>query len=81
MNREDLKSAVLEELSDIAPDIDTNRIDEAVHLREEYDLDSMDAMNLLMALHKRLKINIPEQEYARMKSLAELLDYLERRSG
>jgi len=81
VNREDLKSAVLEELSDIAPDIDTNRIDEAVHLREEYDLDSMDAMNLLMALHKRLKINIPEQEYARMKSLAELLDYLERRSG
>jgi acyl carrier protein len=81
VNREDLKTAVLEELSDIAPDIDTAGIDETAHLRDEYDLDSMDAMNLLMALHKRLKINIPEQEYARMKSLAELLDYLERRSG
>jgi len=81
VNREDLKSAVLEELSDIAPDIDTNRIDEAVHLRDEYDLDSMDAMNLLMALHKRLKINIPEQEYARMRSLGELLDYLAQQSG
>lgn len=77
MNRQQLRDVILEELTSIAPDIDIESIDDSVHLREEYDLDSMDAFNLLAAIHKRLGIDIPEVEYAHMHCLDELLNYLE----
>ena len=76
MNRDELRKAVLEELSSIAPDIDMTTFDDTANLQDAYDLDSMDALNLAEALHKRLGVNIPDQDYARMRSIAELLDYL-----
>ncbi|EWG98704.1 acyl carrier protein [Halomonas sp. BC04] len=79
MNRDQLRAIVLEELSAIAPDIDIAHLDDEARLRDEYDLDSMDALNLLTAVHQRLGVNIPEREYARMHSLQALLDYLEPR--
>lgn len=76
MNRDELRKAVLEELSSIAPDIDMTTFDDSANLQDAYDLDSMDALNLAEAVHKRLGVNIPDQDYARMRSIAELLDYL-----
>lgn len=80
MNRDALRQAILEELSDIAPDIDTAGVKDTEVLREEYDLDSMDAMNLLIAIHKRLQVDIPERDYSRMRTLGELLDYIEQKA-
>ena len=77
MTRQEIRKAVLEELSNIAPDIDIATMDDKADLQEEYDLDSMDAVNLLTAIHKRLGINIPDRDYARMRAIADLLDYLE----
>lgn len=81
MNREHLRALILDELSGIAPDVDLDGLDDRAHLRDEYDLDSMDVLNLLTALHKRLGVSIPETDYARMHTLQELLDYLEPRVG
>lgn len=80
MNRDELRKAVLEELSDIAPDIDLESFDDHAHLQDQYDLDSMDALNLAAAVHQRLGVNIPDQDYARMHCIADLLDYLEKRA-
>nr|WP_246385639.1 acyl carrier protein [Halomonas campaniensis] len=71
-----MRDIVLDELSAIAPDIDTATIDDRARLRDEYDLDSMDALNLLTALHQRLGVSIPESDYAGLHSLQALLDYL-----
>lgn len=79
MNRTDIQAAVLEELSSIAPDIEIDSIDHRASLREEYDLDSMDALNLLLALHKRLKVSIPEADAARLHSVVDLVNYIEQR--
>lgn len=76
MNRQQLRTTLLEELANIAPDIDTDDVDDNARLRDEYDLDSMDAMNLLTAIHERLGINISERDYARMHTLGDLLDYI-----
>lgn len=81
MTREQLRAAVLEQLSGIAPDIDIDTLDDTVNLRDEYDLDSMDSVNLLTAIHKRLQVNIPDRDYARMHSISELLDYLQQHAS
>jgi len=45
-------------------------------LRDQVDLDSMDWLNFLIGLHEKLKIEIPEPDYARLRTLDDLLDYL-----
>jgi acyl carrier protein len=79
VTRDEIRTQVLDELSNIAPDVDVESIDDDASLRDEYDLDSMDALHLLKALHRRLAVDIPESEYARMRGIADLLDYLEPR--
>lgn len=76
MNRQELRATLLEELANIAPDIDIDAVDDDARLRDEYDLDSMDAMNLLTAIHERLGISISERDYARMHTLGDLLDHI-----
>lgn len=79
MTRNELRNTVIEELTDVAPDIDASEVRDDVDLQAEYDLDSMDTVNLVSALHKRLGVNIPDKDYARMRTITDLLDYLERR--
>lgn len=81
MKQDDLRHVILEELVRIAPDVDATAVDDQASLRDEYDLDSVDALNLLTALHKRLGVNIPEADYGRLHSLQDLLDYLGPRLG
>ena len=81
MNRQQLRETLIAELSNIAPDIDAASVEDHVHLRDTYELDSMDALNLLAAIHQRLGIVIPEAEYAHMHRLADMLDYLEQASA
>lgn len=78
MKRDDMRKIVLEELSDIAPDIDLASFNDNADLQREYDLDSMDSLNLAEGVHERLGVNIPDQDYARLRSIADLLDYLEK---
>ncbi|MGM0450091.1 MAG: acyl carrier protein [Pseudomonadota bacterium] len=77
MNRDELRAAVLDELTGVAPDIDRASFDDNASLRDDYDLDSMDALTLAERVHKRLGVNIADRDYARMQSVADLLDYLE----
>lgn len=77
MNRDELRNIVMDELCGIAPDIDLASFDDHASLQDDYDLDSMDSLNLAEAMHERLGVNIPDQDYARLRSVADLLDYLE----
>ncbi|CAE7555304.1 unnamed protein product [Symbiodinium sp. CCMP2456] len=70
LNEEEIRAVVVEELGRIAPEIDIAEIDPDGDLREEMDIDSMDHLNLMIALHKRLGIEIPEIDYPKLLSQA-----------
>lgn len=76
MNRDELRVAVLEELHRIAPEVEDSELKSDRLLREQVDLDSMDWLNFLVALHERLAVEIPEADYARLGTLDQALDYL-----
>ena len=46
-------------------------------LQEELDLDSMDWLNFLVRLHKRFEVDIPESEYASLRTIDDLTTYIE----
>lgn len=76
MNEQELLAGVMAELTSIAPEVDPAALERARPLREQVDLDSMDWLNFLIALHERFKVDIPESDYARLRTLDDLAAYL-----
>jgi acyl carrier protein len=77
MAKDDIKPAVIDALTGVAPEIDPATIDPALDLREQFDLDSMDFLNFVIALHERFGVDIPEAEYPSLASLDGAMAYLE----
>jgi acyl carrier protein len=76
MSEADIRAVVLEELGNIAPEADLGALDPKEDLRAALDIDSMDFLNLVTAIHKRLGIDIPEKDYPKLTTLAGAVDYL-----
>jgi acyl carrier protein len=72
----DIRKVVQEELNNIAPEIDLAGLDPAADLREALDIDSMDFLNLVTALHQRLGVDIPEIDYPKLITLDGAVAYL-----
>jgi acyl carrier protein len=79
MTPADIKQAVLEILADIAPDEDLSNLKEEVPFREQLEMDSMDFLDIVMELRKRYRIQIPEEDYGELASMAGTVKYLEPR--
>jgi acyl carrier protein len=76
MNQEDVRKGVLAELLRIAPELEDAEVVPGKLLREQVDLDSMDWLNFLVALHERFKVEIPEADYQKLATLDQLVAYL-----
>ena len=71
-----LRAAIVETLRRIAPEVSAQSLQHDVPLRDQVDLDSMDWLNFLIALHRKLGVDIPESDYARLVTLDDLVSYL-----
>jgi acyl carrier protein len=76
MTREQLLEAIVQTLARIAPEVDARTLDAARPLREQVDLDSVDWMNFLVALGRRLGVPIGAADATQLTTLEKLLDYL-----
>lgn len=81
MTDADIRQAFLDELTRIAPDIAPGDVGEGDHLQDDLELDSMDFLNLVTALHQRLGVDIPEIDYPKIATLALAVEYLKGRIG
>jgi acyl carrier protein len=72
----DTRTVFLEELARVAPDIDPGTVGDDDHIQDDLDLDSMDVLNLVAALHARLGVDIPERDYPEISTLARAAAYL-----
>jgi acyl carrier protein len=81
MNPSDIRAVFQDELSRVAPEVDFEAIDPEADLRAQVDIDSMDFLNLVTALHQRLGVDIPETDYPKLATLQGALSYLEQRTS
>jgi acyl carrier protein len=72
----DIRTLVQEELNNIAPEVDMTTVDPAADLREAIDIDSMDFLNFITAIHQRLGIDIPEIDYSKLVTLDGAVAYI-----
>ena len=79
MSRDEIKDVILEIIEAIDEEADLASLDANAPLRDQLDLDSMDFLDIVMELRKRYKLQIPEEEYPQLATLASCVNYLEPR--
>ncbi len=76
MTPDEIRIVVLRVLGQIAPEADLESLKPDIGFREQLDLDSMDLLNFVIALHKELHVAIPEKDYPKLATLRGCVDYL-----
>ena len=76
MTNDQIKQAIRQIISVIAPDEDLGHLKSDVALRDQLELDSMDFLDIVMELRKRYKVEVPESDYPQLASLDSCVAYL-----
>lgn len=79
MTEEEIRRVVLEELGNIAPEADPAALAGDADVREALDIDSMDVLNFVVALHQRLGVDVPERDYPKLLTVDGAVAYLSAR--
>jgi acyl carrier protein len=76
MTPQEIRNSVIEALAAIAPegDYDTLRGDKP--LRDQLDIDSFDFLKIVIQLHEKLGVDVPEADYPRLVTLDGAVAYL-----
>ena len=74
-----IRIEVLAALCEVAPEVDPAQLSGSRPLRQQVDLDSMDWLNVIIGWHRRLGVDVPEADYARLTTLDAVVGYLAER--
>jgi len=76
MTADQIRQVVLGILARIAPDEDLSGLKDEVPFREQMELDSMDFLDIVMELRKMYRVQIPEEDYGNLVTMASTVTYL-----
>jgi acyl carrier protein len=76
MTDAEIRALILELICEIAPEADPATVRDQDDIREVFDLDSMDFTNLVIAIHERTNVDIPEVDYNKLFILGNGVAYL-----
>lgn len=76
MTTDDARTVLAGLLHRIAPEVDLDEVDPDADLQEEIDLDSMDFLNLVTALHEATGIEVPERDYPSLGTVNGFVAYV-----
>ena len=76
MTTDDIKNTILRSLKNVAPEADLASLDGGADLRDALDIDSMDFLRFAVDLHEKLHVDIPEGDYAKVRTLDACVAYL-----
>jgi acyl carrier protein len=69
VNTDDARALLSRLLARIAPEIDLAEVDPTAQMQEAMDLDSMDFLRLITALHDETGIEVPEHDYPAVSTI------------
>jgi len=76
MNDMDVKARVVEIIRTVAPEVDAASLRADRALRDQVDLDSMDWLRVIVTVHEKLHVDIPEADYGKLRTLDDWAAYL-----
>ena len=79
METQAIRAALLEAMDSVAPGCVPDEVDDDEDVREQMDLDSMDLLNIVAALHERLGVDVPEADMEELTTIHSAVAYLANR--
>ena len=76
MNESEIRTRVVGVIKSIAPEVEEGELRDDRPLRDQVDLDSMDWLNVLVAVHEKLRVDIPEADYRKLVTLNDIVAYI-----
>lgn len=76
MTEQSIKQTIFQLLKQIAPDTEPSELKPDENIRETLNIDSFDFLQFIVALNKKLGIEIPEEDYGKIATLQNLIDYI-----
>ncbi|HKK46575.1 MAG TPA: acyl carrier protein [Balneolaceae bacterium] len=76
MNQIDYLSIIKKHLHRVAPEADLEKLRPADDLGTQLDIDSMDFYNIMVGISEELHVDIPEEQYDKLRSLKAIKDFL-----
>lgn len=76
MTEAEIRQIVRQALSNVAPEVDLESVDPVKDLRDQIDIDSVDFLNFIIALHRELNVDIPDADVAKLSTLNGCISYL-----
>lgn len=81
MTHEAIREAVVQSIRKVAPEAHPDTVPGNADIRDELDIDSMDFLNVVIALHSALGVDVPEKDYPQLFTLDGAVRYFEERLG
>ena len=81
MTAQDIKNIIFRIVRQIAPEADFDKLLPEENLREALDIDSFDFLNVIIGISKEFGVEVPESDYSKIVSLADMVNYLSERIG
>lgn len=69
MTEEQARDAYLAALAEVAPEVDAAEIDPQRDLGEQLEIDSIDFLNLIVALAGSTGVEVPERDYPQLRTV------------
>lgn len=79
MNKNIVRETVLRLLREVAPDADTSTLEPDKSFHDQFEIDSIDFLRLMMGLERELKITIFDFDYPKLSTLHGCERYLSER--
>ena len=79
MSDDSVRATITRLLGEIAPEADFVTLDPARPIRDQLDIDSMDFLNFVVAIHDELGVDIPEADYGQVATLDACTAYVSQR--
>jgi acyl carrier protein len=81
MTPQEIRQAVLESIESVAPEVDASALDPDDNLRDVLDIDSMDFLNFVDAVHRKLHVEVPEADYPKLETIGGCVLYVAAKLG
>lgn len=76
MTFDKIKEIIIEQLS-----VDEDAVTMDTHLMKDLEADSLDAVEIIMAIEDEFEIEIPDEDAEKFQSVADIVKYVEERIG
>ena len=79
MTVEEIKRAIIEQILEVAPDVEEDEIEPNENIQRSLEIDSFDFLQVLTALKVQLGVEVPEADYGKVDTLEHMADYFDKR--